>query len=325
MRNDHGSFRGLHRGLFYGNRGGDSGLGGNKGGGDNMDGGRSLDVIVDGGKSGVFACGGGGESSFESSLGFGYFSCVIKVGSRDLDASEDGCSGLKAGVRSSIKSDFKSSFGGYNFGNIVEVGRSSRSSIKGCLERSFSFGYFSCVVKVGGGNLDASEDRCYYLKGGIRGSVKSNFESSLGSYHLGNIFKVGGISRSSIKGCLERSLSFGYFRCVVKVCGGNLDSSEDGCSYLKAGVGGSVESDFEKSLGFFHLRDIFEVCSLRGEGSVAAGLVEFDGGQVSGCGFSDLGGQLDGDGGGAGQQAGNYQFHVGESGPKNLQRELCPL
>merc|ERR1712080_72616 len=295
MRNDHGSFRGLHRGLFYGNRGGDSGLGGNKGGGDNMDGGRSLDVIVDGGKSGVFACGGGGESSFESSLGFGYFSCVIKVGSRDLDASEDGCSGLKAGVRSSIKS---------------------------CLERSFSFGYFSCVIKVGGGNLNASEDGCSGLKAGVRSSIESGFESSLGSYNLRNIFKVGGISRSSIKGCLERSLSFGYFRCVVKVCGGNLDSSEDGCSYLKAGVGGSVESDFEKSLGFFHLRDIFEVCSLRGEGSVAAGIVEFDGGQVSGCGFSDFGGQLDGDGGGAGQQAGNYQFHVGESGPKNLQRDL---
>merc|ERR1712080_470869 len=100
MRNDHGSFRGLHRGLFYGNRGGDSGLGGNKGGGDNMDGGRSLDVIVDGGKSGVFACGGGGESSFESSLG--------------------GC----------------------NLGNIFKIDGISRSSIKGCLERSFSFGYF---------------------------------------------------------------------------------------------------------------------------------------------------------------------------------------
>merc|ERR1712080_219219 len=111
MRNDHGSFRGLHRGLFYGNRGGDSGLGGNKGGGDNMDGGRSLDVIVDGGKSGVFACGGG-----------------------NLNASEDGCSGLKAGVRSSIESGFESSLGSYNLRNIFKVGGISRSSIKGCLE-----------------------------------------------------------------------------------------------------------------------------------------------------------------------------------------------
>merc|ERR1712080_204562 len=181
MRNDHGSFRGLHRGLFYGNRGGDSGLGGNKGGGDNMDGGRSLDVIVDGGKSGVFACGGGGESSFESSLGFGHLSYVVEVGSSDLG------NGLNACVGSSIKGNFERSLGGCNLGNIFKIDGISRSSIKGCLERSFSFGYFSCVIKVGGGDLDSSEDGCSGLKACVRSSIKSDFESSFGGYNFGNI------------------------------------------------------------------------------------------------------------------------------------------
>ena len=43
-----------------------------------------------------------------------------------------------------------------------------------------------------------------------------------------------------------------------------------------------------------------------GESSVLAGLVLCDSGQVSGCGFGDFGSQLDGDGGGASQQRGNY-------------------
>merc|ERR1719402_1428369 len=99
MRKDHRCFRDLQGGLFHGNRGGDSGLsydhrGGNKGSGDNVNGGGGLDVVVDGGESSVFASGGSIEGSFESSLGFSNLGHIVKVGSGDLNAGEDGSSGL---------------------------------------------------------------------------------------------------------------------------------------------------------------------------------------------------------------------------------------
>merc|ERR1719402_1389890 len=190
------------------------------------------------------------------------------------------------------------------------------------IKSSLGFSNLSHIVEVGIGNLNTGKNRSSYLKTCVGSGIKSSFERSFGSYNFRNIFEVGGLGRSSIKSCLERSFSISYFGGVFKVGGRDLNSSEDRSSGLKAGVGGSVESGFEKSFGFFHLGDIFKVGSLGSEGSMVAGLVLCDSGQVSGCGFGDFGSQLDGDGGGASQQRDNYQFHVGESGPKNLPSEL---